>query len=68
MHRWSYIWEDTENRVISHTPYNKEYTQIYIKISSFKSLIYKLFLYFYRNSDTENNSSLFKIYAVDLRV
>jgi hypothetical protein len=19
-HRWSYIWEDTENRVISHTP------------------------------------------------
>jgi hypothetical protein len=20
MHRWSYIWEDTENRVISHTP------------------------------------------------
>ena len=29
--------------------------------------IYKLFLYFYRNSDTENNSSLFKTYAVDLR-
>ena len=48
--------------------YNHEYTQIYIKISSFKSLdIYKLFLYFYRNSDTENNSSLFKTYAVDLR-
>ena len=31
-----------------------------------KSDIYKLFLYFYRNSDTENNSSLFKTYAVDL--
>ena len=29
--------------------------------------IYKLFLYFYRNSDTENNSSLFKTDAVDLR-
>ena len=27
----------------------------------------KLFLYFYRNSDTENNSNLFKTYAVDLR-
>jgi hypothetical protein len=45
--------------------YNHEYTQIYIKISSFKRYIYKLFLYFYRNSDTENNSSLFKTYAVD---
>ena len=48
--------------------YNHEYTQIYIKILSFKSLnsdIYKLFLYFYRNSDTENNSSLFKTYAVN---
>ena len=61
-------------RTISNDPdlgrvaYNHEYTQIYIKISSFKSLIYiKLFLYFYRNSDTENNSSLFKTYAVDLR-
>jgi hypothetical protein len=29
--------------------------------------IYKLFLYFFRNSDTENNSSLFKTYAVDFR-
>ena len=29
--------------------------------------IHKLFLYFYRNSDIENNSSLFKAYAVDLR-
>jgi hypothetical protein len=28
---------------------------------------HKLFWYFYRNSDTENNSSLFKTYAVDLR-
>ena len=28
--------------------------------------IHKLFLYFYRNSDIENNSSLFKTYAVDL--
>ena len=44
--------------------YNHEYTQIYIKISPD---IYKLFLYFDRNSDTENNSSLFKTYAVDLR-
>jgi hypothetical protein len=44
--------------------YNHEYTQIYIKISTFKSLmIYKLFLYFYRNSDT----GLFKTYAVDLK-
>ena len=36
--------------------YNHEYTQIYIKMSSVKSLIYiyKLFLYFYRKSDTEN--------------
>ena len=47
--------------------YNHEYTQIYIKISPFKSLIYKLFLLFCRNSDTENNSRLFKTYAVDLR-
>ena len=61
-------------RTISNDPdlgqvaYIDEYTQLYIKISSFKSLIYiKLFLYFYRNSDTENNSSLFKTYAVDLR-
>ena len=43
--------------------YNHEYTQIYIKISPFKSLIY----IFYRNSDTEHNSSLFKTDAVDLR-
>jgi hypothetical protein len=29
--------------------------------------IYKLFSYFYRNSDTENNFCLFKTDAVDLR-
>ena len=48
--------------------YKHEYTQIYIKISSFKSLIYINYFYiFNRNSDTENNSSLFKTFAVDLR-
>ena len=26
MHRWSYIWEDTENRVISHTPFHASVT------------------------------------------
>jgi hypothetical protein len=51
-------------RTISNDPdldrvaYNHEYTQVYIDISPFKSDIYKLFLYLYRNYDTENNSSL----------
>ena len=48
---------------LSRVAYNHEYTQIYIKISPFKSLIY----IFYKNSDTENNSRLFKTDAVDLR-
>ena len=58
-------------RTISNDPdlclvaYNHEYNQIHIKISPFKSLIY--INYFYRNSDTENYSRLFKTYVVDLR-
>jgi hypothetical protein len=60
-------------RTISNDPdlgrfaYNHEYAQIYVEISPFKSNIYKLFLYLYRNSDTEK-IPVFKTYAVDLRL
>jgi hypothetical protein len=36
MHRWSYIWEDTENRVISHTPG----LHPYVKLCTSNSCIY----------------------------
>jgi hypothetical protein len=60
-------------RTISNDPdlgrvaYNREYTQIYIKISPFKSLIYINYFYIFTEILILKISSLFKAYAVDLR-
>jgi hypothetical protein len=60
-------------RTISNDPdlgrvaYNHEYTPKYIKISSFKSLIYMNYFYIFTEILILKTILVFKTYAVDLR-